>query len=72
MKFLTLFSDTQTHGNSKFYDSSENLSGRTLKDIFFELECSVENRQMCRDIFCIDPEREYGEFPKLHLLDYIH
>ncbi|KOB78624.1 putative sorting nexin 13 [Operophtera brumata] len=38
---------------------AENLTGRTLKDIFFELECSVENRLICRDIFCIDPEREY-------------
>ncbi|XP_075969356.1 sorting nexin-13-like [Anticarsia gemmatalis] len=51
--------DSQTFGKSKFYDSSENISGRTLKDIFFELECSIENRQQCRDIFCMDPEKEY-------------
>ncbi|CAH0604557.1 unnamed protein product [Chrysodeixis includens] len=51
--------DSQTFGKSKFYDSSENISGKTLKDIFFELECSIENRQVCRDIFCTDTEKEY-------------
>ncbi|KAH9644071.1 hypothetical protein HF086_009784 [Spodoptera exigua] len=51
--------DAQTFGKSKFYDSSENISGKTLKDIFFELECSIENRQLCRDIYCMDPEKEY-------------
>ncbi|CAB3241984.1 unnamed protein product [Arctia plantaginis] len=56
---LTWPPDSQTFGKSKFYDSSENISGRTLKDIFFELECSFENRQLCRDIFCTDPEKEH-------------
>ncbi|XP_035436676.1 sorting nexin-13 isoform X1 [Spodoptera frugiperda] len=51
--------DAQTFGKSKFYDSSENISGKTLKDIFFELECSIENRQLCRDIYCMDSEKEY-------------
>ncbi|XP_026742612.1 sorting nexin-13-like isoform X3 [Trichoplusia ni] len=51
--------EAQTFGKSKFYDSSENISGKTLKDIFFELECSIENRQLCRDIFCTDTEKEY-------------
>lgn len=51
--------EAQTFGKSKFYDSSENISGKTLKDIFFELECSIENRQICRDIYCMDPEKEY-------------
>uniref|UniRef100_A0A2A4IU26 PX domain-containing protein n=1 Tax=Heliothis virescens TaxID=7102 RepID=A0A2A4IU26_HELVI len=54
--------EAQTFGKSKFYDSSENISGKTLKDIFFELECSIENRQICRDIYCMDPEKEYELF----------
>ncbi|KAJ2952632.1 hypothetical protein O0L34_g6960 [Tuta absoluta] len=52
--------DTQAYGKSKFYSSSENLDGKTLKDIFFDLECSLENRQICRDIFCTDAEKEYA------------
>lgn len=32
-----------------------------MRDIFFELECSIENKEICRDIFCIDPEKEYGK-----------
>lgn len=55
------FSDTQSYGKSKFYGSSENLEGKSLKDLFFDLECSIENKQICRDIFCDDPEKEYGK-----------
>ncbi|KAJ8722840.1 hypothetical protein PYW07_004020 [Mythimna separata] len=51
--------EAQTFGKSKFYDSSENITGKTLKDIFFELECSIENRQICRDIYCMDADKEY-------------
>ncbi|XP_072943624.1 sorting nexin-13-like isoform X2 [Epargyreus clarus] len=52
--------DTQTCGKSKFYDSSEHLSGNNLKDLFFDLECSIENLQLCRDIYCTDSEKEYA------------
>ncbi|XP_026329121.1 sorting nexin-13-like [Hyposmocoma kahamanoa] len=52
--------DTQSYGKSKFYGSSENLEGKSLKDLFFDLECSIENKQICRDIFCEDPEKEYA------------
>lgn len=59
---LFLFiSDSQIFGKSKFYDSSENITGKTLKDIFFELECAIENKQMCRDVFCDDTDKEYGK-----------
>ncbi|XP_030032975.1 sorting nexin-13 isoform X2 [Manduca sexta] len=51
--------DSQTFGKSKFYDSSENITGKTLKDIFFELECSIENKQICRDVFCMNADKEY-------------
>ncbi|CAH2086678.1 unnamed protein product [Euphydryas editha] len=50
--------DTQTFGKSKFYSSSENISSNNIKDLFFDLECSMENKQICRDIFCSDPEKE--------------
>ncbi|XP_063620148.1 sorting nexin-13-like isoform X1 [Cydia splendana] len=52
--------DTQTFGKSKFYDSSEDLSGKSLTDLFFDLETSIENRQLCRDAFCTDPKKEYA------------
>ncbi|KAI8435182.1 hypothetical protein MSG28_003540 [Choristoneura fumiferana] len=52
--------DSQTVGKSKFYDSSEDLSGKTLIELFFDLESSIENRQICRDTFCIEPEKEYA------------
>lgn len=58
---ICIFSDTQTFGKSKFYSSTENISGNSLKDLFFDLECSVENKQMCRDIYCSDPEKETGK-----------
>ncbi|KAJ0180401.1 hypothetical protein K1T71_003805 [Dendrolimus kikuchii] len=51
--------DSQAVGKSKFYNSSENITGSSLKDIFFELECSVENKEICRDMFCMDPDKEY-------------
>ncbi|XP_053625405.1 sorting nexin-13-like isoform X2 [Plodia interpunctella] len=51
---------TQTVGKSKFYDSAENLSAKSLIDLFFDLECSIENKQLCRDVFCIDTEKEYA------------
>ncbi|XP_045445789.1 sorting nexin-13-like [Melitaea cinxia] len=50
--------DTQTFGKSKFYSSSENISSSNIRDLFFDLECSMENKQICRDIFCSDPEKE--------------
>ncbi|XP_063821581.1 sorting nexin-13-like [Ostrinia nubilalis] len=52
--------DSQTFGKSKFYGSNESLNGKTLTDLFFDLECSIENRQICRDTYCIDTEREYA------------
>ncbi|XP_052750623.1 sorting nexin-13-like isoform X2 [Galleria mellonella] len=52
--------DGQTFGKSKFYDSAENIDGKSLTDLFFDLECSMENKQICRDSFCIDSEREYA------------
>ncbi|KAL4714063.1 hypothetical protein ACJJTC_008417 [Scirpophaga incertulas] len=52
--------DSQTFGKSKFYDSAEDVSDKSLTDLFFDLECSIENRQISRDIFCIDPEHEYA------------
>ncbi|XP_060810894.1 sorting nexin-13 isoform X2 [Amyelois transitella] len=51
---------TQTVGKSKFYDSAESLSSKSLTELFFDLECSIENRQVCRDVFCIDTEKEYA------------
>ncbi|XP_028030381.1 sorting nexin-13-like isoform X2 [Bombyx mandarina] len=56
---LSWLPDSQIFGKSKFYDSSENITGKTLKDIFFELECAIENKQMCRDVFCDDTDKEY-------------
>lgn len=58
---FSFIADSQTFGKSKFYDSSENIIGSSMRDIFFELECSIENKEICRDIFCIDPEKEYGK-----------
>lgn len=58
---VLFFPDTQTYGKSKFYSSSENLKEKTLKELFFDLECSLENRQICRDIFCTDADKEYGK-----------
>lgn len=55
------FSDTQTFGKSKFYSSSENISSSNIIGLFFDLECSMENKQICRDIFCSDPEKENGK-----------
>lgn len=52
--------DMQTYGKSKFYDSAEHLSGKTLKDLFFDMECSLANKQMGRDVFCTDPDKEYA------------
>ncbi|CAG9783608.1 unnamed protein product [Diatraea saccharalis] len=52
--------DSQTFGKSKFYDSTENISEKSLTELFFDLECSIENRQICRDIFCTDAEKEYA------------
>ncbi|CAK1552197.1 unnamed protein product [Leptosia nina] len=52
--------DTQTFGKSKFYGSSENIGSNNLKDLFFDLECAMENKQQCRDTFCMDPEKEYA------------
>ncbi|XP_046965040.1 sorting nexin-13-like [Vanessa cardui] len=50
--------DTQTFGKSKFYSSSENINSNNITDLFFDLECSMENKQICRDIYCSDPEKE--------------
>ncbi|CAG9585652.1 unnamed protein product [Danaus chrysippus] len=50
--------DSQSFGKSKFYSSSENISSNNIKDLFFDLECSIENKELCRDIFCTDPEKE--------------
>ncbi|XP_026494980.2 sorting nexin-13-like isoform X2 [Vanessa tameamea] len=50
--------DTQTFGKSKFYSSSENISSNNITDLFFDLECSIENKQICRDVYCSDPEKE--------------
>ncbi|CAH0720668.1 unnamed protein product, partial [Brenthis ino] len=55
---LTWPPDSQTFGKSKFYSSSENITGNNLKDLFFDLECSIENKKICRDIYCCDPEKE--------------
>lgn len=66
------FSDTQTFGKSKFYSSSENISSsNNIRDLFFDLECSMENKQICRDIFCSDPEKENGKNLKMYLFNYI-
>ncbi|XP_050344950.1 sorting nexin-13-like [Nymphalis io] len=50
--------DTQTFGKSKFYSSSENISSNNITDLFFDLECIMENKQICRDIYCSDSEKE--------------
>ncbi|XP_022117094.2 sorting nexin-13 isoform X1 [Pieris rapae] len=52
--------DSHTFGKSKFYGSSENIGSTNLKDIFFDLECAMENKLLCRDTFCLDPEKEYS------------
>ncbi|XP_023947056.2 sorting nexin-13-like isoform X2 [Bicyclus anynana] len=57
---LTWPPDSQSFGKSKFYSSSENVSSNNLKDLFFDLECSMENKQICRDTFCTDSEKEYA------------
>ncbi|XP_059050081.1 sorting nexin-13-like isoform X2 [Achroia grisella] len=57
---LSWAADVQIFGKSKFYESAENISGKTLTDLFFDLECSMENKQICRDSFCIDTEREHA------------
>lgn len=46
-------------GNSKFYvpDQTKN----TLEEYFFELECQMENNTICRDLVCIDVNREKGK-----------
>ncbi|KPJ01754.1 Sorting nexin-13 [Papilio xuthus] len=55
---LSWLPDSQSFGKSKFYGSSESISNKSLIDLFFDLECSMENKQICRDTFCIDPEKE--------------
>ncbi|XP_045781856.1 sorting nexin-13-like [Maniola jurtina] len=57
---LTWPPDSQSFGKSKFYSSSENIGSSNLKDLFFDLECSMENKQICRDTFCTDSEKEYA------------
>ncbi|XP_069365398.1 LOW QUALITY PROTEIN: sorting nexin-13-like [Maniola hyperantus] len=57
---LTWPPDSQSFGKSKFYSSTENISSNNLKDLFFDLECSMENKQICRDTFCTDSEKEYA------------
>ncbi|KAG7307156.1 hypothetical protein JYU34_007303 [Plutella xylostella] len=53
--------DSSTYGKSKFYsDSGEHGTEKSLVDLFFDLECAVENKQICRDIFCLDPDKEYA------------
>ncbi|CAG4908678.1 unnamed protein product [Colias eurytheme] len=52
--------DSQTSGKTKLYGSSENISSNNLKDIFFDLECAMENKKICRDTFCMDAEKEYA------------
>ncbi|XP_013182448.1 PREDICTED: sorting nexin-13-like isoform X2 [Papilio xuthus] len=55
---LSWLPDSQSFGKSKFYGSSESISNKSLIDLFFDLECSMENKQICRDTFCIDAEKE--------------
>ncbi|CAG5012306.1 unnamed protein product [Parnassius apollo] len=55
---LSWLPDAQAIGKSKFYGSSESVSYKSLTDLFFDLECTVENKQICRDMFCTDPEKE--------------
>ncbi|XP_039747357.1 sorting nexin-13-like isoform X3 [Pararge aegeria] len=57
---LTWPPDSQTFGKSKFYSSSENIGSNNLMDLFFDLECSMENKQICRDTFCTDSEKEFA------------
>ncbi|CAG9096368.1 unnamed protein product [Plutella xylostella] len=53
--------DSSTYGKSKFYsDSGEHGTEKSLVDLFFDLECAVENKRMCRDVFCLDPDKEYA------------
>ncbi|KAM3963594.1 sorting nexin-13 [Aphomia sociella] len=57
---LSWTSEGHTIGKSKFYDSAENINGKTLIDLFFDLESTMESNQICRDSFCIDNEKEYA------------
>ncbi|VVD02910.1 unnamed protein product [Leptidea sinapis] len=52
--------DAQLVGKSKFYGSSENIGSNNLRDMFFDLECAMENKQICRDTFCTESEKEYA------------
>ncbi|XP_050666511.1 sorting nexin-13-like isoform X2 [Leptidea sinapis] len=52
--------DAQSVGKSKFYGSSENIGSNNLRDMFFDLECAMENKQICRDTFCTESEKEYA------------
>lgn len=40
-------------------NSSANL--HILEEIFFDLECKMENNLICRDIVCMDVKKEMGK-----------
>ncbi|KAK5645980.1 hypothetical protein RI129_004444 [Pyrocoelia pectoralis] len=56
-------------GNSKFYVPDQ---VKTLEDYFFELECQMEDNIICRDLVCMDENREKEFLSELiELLLYI-
>uniref|UniRef100_A0A1Y1KDV6 Sorting nexin-13 n=1 Tax=Photinus pyralis TaxID=7054 RepID=A0A1Y1KDV6_PHOPY len=56
-------------GSSKFYVPDQM---KTLEDYFFELECQMEENKVCRDLVCMDSNREKEFFSELiELLLYI-
>lgn len=56
-----VITESNTYGKSTFYENSESEPRNKLEELFFDLECAVENKQICRDIFCKDPEMESGK-----------
>lgn len=48
----------RTAGNSKFYGSEKKIY--SLEEHFFDLECQLEQNQICRDMICTNDSDEKG------------
>lgn len=57
--------------NIFFLESNSTTNMPTLEEIFFDLECKMENNLICRDIVCMDMKKEMGKYIDVYITYFL-
>lgn len=57
---LIFFCVSELEHNKLHLKDNSNKKMTTLEDYFFDLECAMDKNNVCRDLVCIEVDKEKG------------